>query len=253
MSDGAAFALQLEDRLLQQLDVEVQPDRMDVPTLLAAEQVARAAQLEVERRDAEARSQLREITDCGEPLLGDLREHGIRRDEQVGVRPPVRPADAAAQLIELRQTVTVGAIDQNRVGARDVQAVLDDGRRHQDVGAPLDEVQHAPLQQRLGHLPMGHRDARFGHQARHHARQRLDRLDPVVDEENLPVALQLLTDRRGDRVRRELHDRGLDREAILGRRLDHRHVADSGETHLQRSRNRRRRQRQAIHTPSAAS
>ena len=44
----------------------------------------------------------------------------------------------------------------------------------------------------------------------------------------------------------ELDDVGLDRQAILRRRLDHRHVADADQRHVQRARNRRRRHRQHV-------
>src|SRR5664279_6272550 len=49
-----ALALQLGDGLVQELDVELEADRRDVPRLLAAEQLAGAADLEVAHRDREA-------------------------------------------------------------------------------------------------------------------------------------------------------------------------------------------------------
>ena len=58
---------------------------------------------------------------------------GVLGDEQVGVRRLVAPAHAAAQLVELREPVRFRAVDQDRVRARDVEAVLDDRRREQDV------------------------------------------------------------------------------------------------------------------------
>ena len=66
----------------------------------------------------------------------------LGRDQQVGVRRPVGPADAAAELVELRQPVAVGAVDDDRVGVRDVEAVLDDGGRQQHVELPRHEVEH---------------------------------------------------------------------------------------------------------------
>ena len=52
---------------------------------------------------------------------------------------------------------------------------------------------------------------------------------------------------RHDHVWVELHDVGLDRQAILRRRLDHRHVADADERHVQRARDRRGRHGQDVH------
>ncbi len=51
------LALQLLDRLLEELHVHVEADGFDVAALLAAEEVAGAADLEVQRRDAEAAAQ----------------------------------------------------------------------------------------------------------------------------------------------------------------------------------------------------
>ncbi len=48
------LALQLLHRLVQQPHVRVEADRGDVPVLLAAQQVARAAQFQIERGDLEA-------------------------------------------------------------------------------------------------------------------------------------------------------------------------------------------------------
>ena len=205
---------QLQDRLLEQLHVEVEPDRLDVAALLAAEQVAGAAQLEVEGGDAEAGAEVGELADRGEALARDLGEHGVGRDQEVGEGPPVGAAHPAAQLVELGEAVAVGAVHDQGVRARDVEAVLDDGGRHQHVRAPLHEGEHHALELRLRHLPVGDRDPRLRHQALHEARQGVDRLDPVVDEEDLALAAELLADGGRDHVGRELHDRGLDGEPV---------------------------------------
>ena len=93
------FALQLANGLLEELHDISNPSDLDVAALLAAEQVAGAADLEVERGDAEPAAQIAELLDRGEPLLGHRRQVVLRRNQQVGVRGPIRPADAAAQLI----------------------------------------------------------------------------------------------------------------------------------------------------------
>ena len=96
------FALELADRLLEQLHVHLEADGIDVPALLAAEQVAGAANLEVERGDAEPAAQIAELLDRGQPLLRDRRQVVFRRNQQVRVRraDPIgrrgRAADTAA-------------------------------------------------------------------------------------------------------------------------------------------------------------
>ena len=165
------LALQLPDRLLEQLHVHVEADRLDVPALLAAEQVAGAADLEVERGDAEAAAQVAELADRRQPLLRDRRERVLRRNQQVGVGAAIRSADAAAQLIELRQAVAVGAVDDDRVRVRDVEAVLDDRRREQHVVLVRDEVDHHPLELVLAHLAVADGDPRFRHEPRDQIRR----------------------------------------------------------------------------------
>ena len=49
---------------------------------------------------------------------------------------------------------------------------------------------------------------------------RLDRLDPVVDVEDLAAAIELAQDRVADEPGRRLGDARLDRQAVLRRRLD---------------------------------
>ena len=97
------LALQLADGLLEQLHVHLEADRVDLAALLAAEQVAGAANLEIERGDAEPAAEVAELLDRREPLLRDRREVVLRRNQQVRVRRPIRAADAAAQLIQLRR------------------------------------------------------------------------------------------------------------------------------------------------------
>ena len=74
----------------------------------------------------------------------------------------------------------------------------------------------------------------------------LDRLDPVVDVEDLAAAVELAQDRVADEAGRGLGDPRLDRQAVLGRRLDDAQVADAGEGQVERARDRRRRQRQHV-------
>ena len=158
------LALELPDRLLEQLHVHVEADRLDVAALLAAEQVAGAADLEVERRDAEAAAEIAELADRREPLRATGESVVLRRDQQVGVGAPIGAADAAAQLVELRQAVAIGAVDDDRVRVRDVEAVLDDRRRQQDVELVRDEVDHHLLELVLAHLPVADADPRLRHE-----------------------------------------------------------------------------------------
>src|SRR6185369_12364810 len=63
------LALQLLYRLLEQLHVHVEADGFDMAALLAAEQVAGSANLEVQRSDAEAAAEIAELANRRETLL----------------------------------------------------------------------------------------------------------------------------------------------------------------------------------------
>ena len=70
----------------------------------------------------------------------------------------------------------------------------------------------------------------------------LDRLDAVVEEERLALALVLAQQRLADELLVVLAHVGADRPAALRRRLDDADVAEPGERHVQRARDGRRRE-----------
>ncbi len=234
------------DRLGDELAVQVEADRGDVPALRAAEQVARTADLEVAHRELEARAEVGELADRLEPLVRLLAQHPVGRVEQVGVGTLAPPADPAPQLVELREAEQVRAVDDHRVHGRHVEPALDDRRAHEHVVLASGEVEHDALEPALVHLAVRDRDARLGHELAHLRGDVLDVLHPVVDVEDLPLAEQLAPDRLGHRALVVLADVGQDRLALLGRRLHQGEVADAGEAHLERARDRCRREREDV-------
>ena len=167
--------------------------------------------------------------------------------QQVGVGAPRRPPDPAAQLVELGEAERVGAVDDDGVGVRDVEPGFDDRRADEDVGGAVGEGDHDLLERSLGHLAVPDHEP----DARQHPAElvglRLDGLDPVVDVEDLPATVELAQDRVADEPGGRLGDAGLDRQPVLGRRLDDAEVADAGERQVERPRDRRGRQRQDVH------
>ncbi len=99
----AASPLHLHDGVGEQARVEVEADGVDEAGLLRAEQVARAANLQVLHGDAEARAKLGRLEDGAQPLLGDGGELVILGVEEVGVGLVRAAPDAPAQLVELRE------------------------------------------------------------------------------------------------------------------------------------------------------
>ena len=104
----------------------------------------------------------------------------------------VRAADAAAQLMELRETEAVGAVDDDRVRGRHVDAALDDRRADQHVDALRVEVAHHVLE--LALAPSGRARRRCAPPARSSREplgRRADGVDVVVQEVDLAAAPQL--------------------------------------------------------------
>src|SRR5437762_2739694 len=244
---GDFFALQLGNGALQHLAIHIEADRFDVAVLLAAEHVAGAAKLEIECGNAESGTQFAEFLHGGEAFAGDVGERGVRRDKQIGVGALGGASDAAAQLVELRQPQAVGAVDQNGVGARDVQSVLDDGRRHQHVRFIADEFQHHAFEFFFGHLTVGHDHPSLGDKLGHHGSERINRFDAVVNEEDLAVTGKFGFDGALQQLFLKGGDDSLNGQAVARRRFDDGHVAKANKGHVQRARNRRRREGERVH------
>ena len=165
---GGFLAFQFGHRALQHLAIHVEPDGLDVAMLLAAKHVACAAQLQVEGGDAEARAQFAEFLHRCEAFTRDVGERGFRRNQQIGISALAGTTHAASQLVKLGEAQAVGAIDQDRVGAGNVQAIFDDGCSHQHIGFVADEFEHHAFQFFLAHLTVTHDHARLGNQVCDH-------------------------------------------------------------------------------------
>jgi len=204
------------------------------------------ADLQIPERELEPRAEFGQLLERPEPPLGLIVDPAVGRDEQVGVRLLALPAHPSTELIELGQAEPVGAVDDDRVRRRDVEARLHDRGRDQDVRLPRDELDHRGFQLALAHLAMGHDHAGVGDEFLDEPRHRRERLDTIVDEEDLAASLELPLERLLDDGPAEAAHHGLDGEPVERRRLDHRHVAHAGERHVERARDRRGGQRQHV-------
>src|SRR5215471_20706923 len=127
--------------------------------LLAPQHVARAAQLQVQGRNAKAGAQLTELFHGRKPLPGDFGKRSFRRNQQVGVGALMRSSYTPAQLVQLSQAEAIRAVNQDGVGARNVQTVLDDGRGYQNIRFVANEFKHDTFEFSLAHLSMAHDNA----------------------------------------------------------------------------------------------
>src|SRR3954470_17241963 len=234
-----ALALARPDRLVEHAHVQLEAERRDVAGLLVAEQVAGAADLEVPHRDLEAGAELGVVAERAQALRRLLGERGRARVQEVRVRALARAADTPADLVELGEAEEVGALDDQRVRLRDVDARLDDARRDEHVGLAAQEAHHPLLELLLLELPVRDLERHVRAQAAQALGGLVDRLDAVVDEERLAAARLLALQRLADELLVVLADVGLHRAPALGRRLDDADVAHPGQRHLQRARDRR--------------
>ena len=218
-----------------------------MPGLLAAEQVARAADLQVLHGHLHPGPQIGVGGDGAQALQGRLGQRLVRGVEEVGVGPLPAASHAPAQLVELGQAHAVGAVDDEGVGVGHVQPGLHDRGAHEDVGLLAPEGVDDGLQLVLVHLPVGGGHARLGDQLGQARGGGVDVLDPVVDEEHLPLAQQLAADRGGDLLGLVGAHVGEDRVAVLGRGRQGGHLAQAGDRHLQGPRDRGGGHRQDVH------
>ena len=182
------------DRVAQQPCVQVESDGRDVSALGGPQQISGSSNLQVFHGDLEAGAKLGGRQHGLEPLLGDLAQAFVGRYQQIGVGAAAPPSNAASQLVELRQAERVGAVYYQRVRVGYVQTRLDDRGADEHVGAPLGERYHGVLELVLGHLPVGNADGGLGDQHADVAGHVVDVVDPVVDEEDLALAVYLPAD-----------------------------------------------------------
>jgi hypothetical protein len=166
----------------------VEAHARDEPALFAAEKVARAADLHVERGDVKARAELRVALQRFDPRARLVRELARRREEQIAIRPLARAPDSTAKLVELREPEEVGAVDDHRVGSRDVEPALDDGRRREHVELAVHEIEHRLLEGRVLELSVSYGDARLRHDFAKPRGALVQALDPVEDVKDLSAA-----------------------------------------------------------------
>ena len=245
-----AVPAEVGNRLAHQTDVEVEADAGDMAGLFATEHVAGTTNLEVLHRHLHSGAEVGMAGDSGQPVVRGLGERLLRGIQEVGVGAFTTSTHPTAELVELAQAEYVGPLHDEGVGVGDVQTGLDDRGADQDIEALLPEVDNDLLQLVLGHLPVGGGDPRLGHELTDPGGRLLDGGHLVVDQEHLALTEKLAPDGGGDLLFVIGPDEGQDRVTLLGRRGQGGHLADTGDSHLQGSRDGRRRQSKNINCRS---
>ena len=217
-----------------------------VPALSFAEHVARASQLEVSHRQLESRTELRELADSCEPFACDLRQDFARLIHEVSVSQPVRPAYSSSQLVQLCQSESVGVEDYHRIGIRDVDPVLDDRCRNENVGPSFDKIKHRVLECLLAHPPVAYSRDRIRHEALDRLPYLVEPCDPVVYNVDLSAAREFALDRIAQYLLFVRSHICVDREPVPRRLIDDADILDACKGHVESPRYRGRRQCQHV-------
>ena len=87
----------------------------------------------------------------------------MARQKQISVGLVFVTSDPAAQLVQIAQSETIRAVDNDGIRVWNIQAALDNGGGEQNVGFAIDELGHDFFQFVAVHLAMADHDA--GHWA----------------------------------------------------------------------------------------
>ena len=155
-------------------------------------------------------------------------------------------SDAAAQLMKLGQPETVGPVDDDGVGAGNIDAGLDDRGRNQDVETLFVEIQHDFFQLTFRHLAVGDADAGIRQHRLEIAGGLFDSVDVVVQEINLAATRQFALECLEQDIGVPRTNEGFDRDAVRRRCSDDGQLAQAAHRHVQRTRYRRGGQRQQV-------
>src|SRR3546814_19976205 len=91
-----------------------------MPRLFVADQIAGAANVQIVAGQLEPRTQRVEVAQQLQPLFGGVGDAAVIGGGQIGIGARLGPPDAAAQLVKLGKAEPVGAVDDPRVGARNI-------------------------------------------------------------------------------------------------------------------------------------
>src|SRR5262249_23319192 len=130
------------------------PNLTDVTGLLFAQEVAAAAHIEIVAGQREAGAQIVERCEHLETLFGAQRQRALRGSREIGVSAHFRAPYPPTQLVELSQAKHVGAENNERVGAWNIETGFDDAGGKQHVVGAIVERGHDFIELTWRHLPM---------------------------------------------------------------------------------------------------
>ena len=138
-------------------------------------------------------------------------------------------------------------MDDHGIGICNIKSRFNNGCGYQHINLPVDEIRHDPLQLMLPHLTV----SKSNHRLRHHSLDLpcylVNIRHPVVYIIHLSASRQFPVNSLPDHFFIVFHHIGLDGRAVYRRLFQHAHVADPGQTHMQRPGDRSCGQRHNVH------
>ena len=217
-----------------------------MPVLLAAEDIACAANLKVAHRNLKAGAELRKFAYRRQTLLRNLTQNLAACKRKVRVSAAGTAAHASAQLVQLRKSHAVGVVDDQGVRVWHVHARLNDRRADEHVNFMLHQTPPDFGELLLAHFAVADADPRLRHALANTRRHALNRCYVVVQVIHLPAAAQFFFDGVGDDARVIFHHVCLHRVTVVRRFFNDGHIAYTGKRHVQGARDRRCGKRQNI-------
>ena len=101
------------------------------------------------------------VKDRLQSLPCNLAQRILLTIEEVAPGTTTASPNAAAQLIELRQAELIGAVNNDRIGIRNVEARFNDGGAGKNVHLAAHELAHHALELAVLHLAVPYDDARI--------------------------------------------------------------------------------------------
>ena len=138
-------------------------------------------------------------------------------------------------------------MDDHGIHIRNIQPSLNYRCRHQHIDLTVDKIIHDPFQLMLLHLSVGKSHDSLRNQLLHGRRHICDCIDTVIYIIHLAVPGKLPDDRLPHHFLIVFADKGLDGKPVAGRLLQHAHIPDPHQRHMQCPGDRCGRKRKHIH------
>ena len=164
-----------------------------MPALFGSQDISGAAYLQVLHRYSETGAKLGGGEHRLQSSFGGLAQGAGAGagDQKIRIGSTAGASDTTPELVELRESKRVGAIDYQGVDVRNVQAGLYYSRADEDIEFALREGRHCLLQVALSHLAVGDPDFCLRDYAADIVGHVADVIDPVVQEIDLTLPVYL--------------------------------------------------------------